>query len=210
MVTARAVFRPMGERALLVEVGSLAEMLSLHAAVSASPPRGVVELVPAARTVLVVVDPQRSTLAAVREEIMRLARTGGADAATPGASVTLAVRYDGEDLADTAASLGVSTEALVARHREARWTVAFTGFAPGFGYLVSPDWPFEVPRLAAPRTRVPAGAVGLAGEFTGAYPRATPGGWRLMGTTSAVLFDPAAQNPALLAPGTRVRFAEGA
>jgi biotin-dependent carboxylase-like uncharacterized protein len=84
--------------------------------------------------------------------------------------------------------------------------VAFTGFAPGFGYLVSPDWPYDVPRLASPRTRVPAGAVGLAAGFTGAYPRETPGGWRLIGTTDASLFDPDAASPALLAPGTRVRF----
>ena len=102
--------------------------------------------------------------------------------------------------------LGVSADELVRRHAAAEWTVAFTGFAPGFGYLVSPDWPFEVPRLPSPRTRVPRGAVGLAGEFTGAYPRETPGGWRLIGTTAASLFDADATPPALLAPGTRVRF----
>ncbi len=84
--------------------------------------------------------------------------------------------------------------------------MAFTGFAPGFGYLVSPDWPHDVPRLDSPRTRVPAGAIGLAAGFTGAYPRETPGGWRLIGATSARLFDPDAASPALLAPGARVAF----
>ena len=100
----------------------------------------------------------------------------------------------------------MSPEALVAQHAAARWSVAFTGFAPGFGYLVSADWPYDVPRLEAPRTRVPEGAVGLAAGFTGAYPRETPGGWRLIGTTRAQLFDPDAASPALLAPGARVRF----
>ena len=84
--------------------------------------------------------------------------------------------------------------------------MAFVGFAPGFGYLVSDDWPFEVPRLDAPRTRVPAGAVALAGAFGGVYPRQSPGGWRLIGRTDAVLWDPDADPPALLVPGRRVRF----
>ncbi|MGO7983573.1 carboxyltransferase domain-containing protein, partial [Rhizobium johnstonii] len=80
-----------------------------------------------------------------------------------------------------ARATGVSSEALSARQAAATWTVAFTGFAPGFGYLVSSEWPYRVPRLDTPRTRVPAGSVGLAGEFTGAYPRETPGGWQLIG-----------------------------
>ena len=86
--------------------------------------------------------------------------------------------------------------------------MAFTGFAPGFGYLIGGAWPFDVPRLESPRARVPAGAVGLAAGYTGAYPRETPGGWRLIGTTSATLFDAAAAAPALLPPGARVRFRE--
>ena len=121
-------------------------------------------------------------------------------------SIELEVVYDGADLADTAALLGMSPDELVRRHTSAEWSVAFTGFAPGFGYLISPDWTFDVPRLAIPRTRVPRGSVGLAAGFTGAYPRDTPGGWRLIGTTDAPLFDPDAASPALLAPGARVRF----
>ncbi len=120
--------------------------------------------------------------------------------------MVLDVVYDGPDLADTAALLGVSPEALVAQHAAARWSVAFTGFAPGFGYLTSADWPYDVPRLEVPRTRVPEGSVGLAAGFTGAYPRETPGGWQLIGTTRAQLFDPDAASPALLSPGGRVRF----
>ncbi len=198
---------PMGDRALLVEVASLDAVLALHAALAASAPAGVVDLVPAARTVLVRLDPAVLDLAATRRWIAEAAdddEVAAVPAAPPEAELELV--YDGPDLASTADLLGVGTDELVRRHRAASWTVAFTGFAPGFGYLVSADWPFDVPRLDAPRTRVPAGAVGLAAGFTGAYPRATPGGWRLIGTTRARLFDPDAASPALLAPGTRVRI----
>ncbi|WP_347978036.1 urea amidolyase family protein [Microbacterium sp. ProA8] len=198
--------RPMGERAFLLEVGALGEVLPLHAALAATRPDGVVDIVPAARTVLVRVDTRRLPLAAARAWALGAAEgaePGGGDA---GALVELDIAYDGADLAETADLLGTSAEELVRRHVVAEWRVAFTGFAPGFGYLVSDDWPFDVPRLDSPRTRVPAGAVGLAGGFSGAYPRETPGGWRLIGTTAARLFDPDAASPALLAPGTRVRF----
>ena len=114
--------------------------------------------------------------------------------------------YDGDDLRQTADLLGVSPEALAEQHQLASWRVAFIGFAPGFGYLVSDDWPFEVPRLDAPRQRVPAGAVAVAGAFAGVYPRQSPGGWRLIGRTDAPLWDPETDPPALLLPGRRVRF----
>lgn len=196
--------RPMGERAILAEVDDLAQVLGLHAALAASPPAGIDDLVPAARTVLVAFDPARIAPAAVRAWVLS-AGTSGPDAAPPGPLVEVPVRYDGPDLDDTAALLGIRPAELIARHAAAPWRVAFTGFAPGFAYLVSDAWPHDVPRLAQPRTRVPAGAVGLAGEFTGAYPRETPGGWRLIGTTDAPLFRPDAPDPVLLTPGARVR-----
>ncbi|SDG35736.1 5-oxoprolinase subunit B/C family protein [Microbacterium pygmaeum] len=202
---------PMGERALLAEVRSLDAVLALHARLETSRIDGVVDLVPAARTVLIRVDPTTLTLAATRAWVQRNAEV--LDTPVSGRAhqqvVDLDIAYDGPDLCDTAELLGIPVEELVRRHSTAEWTVAFTGFAPGFGYLVSPDWSFDVPRLDTPRTRVPAGAVGLAAGFTGAYPRETPGGWRLIGTTSARLFDPdaaAAASASLLAPGTPVRF----
>ncbi len=195
---------PAGERALLVEVGRLDEALALHAALAASVPPGVDELVPAARTVLVRFDPRRVAASSVWAWI---------DAADPEAApttswreVTVEIVYDGPDLAETAALLGVGAGELAERHARTDWRVAFTGFAPGFAYLVGEGWPFDVPRLDAPRVRVPAGAVGLAAGFTGAYPREAPGGWRLIGATAAPLFDPDAAEPVLLTPGTRVRF----
>ena len=200
--------RPMGERAFLLEVGTLDEVLPLHAALSAARPEGVVDLVPAARTVLVRVDTRRLRLDAARAWALGAVADAEPGDGAAGPLVELDIVYDGADLAETAGLLGTGADELVRRHAAVEWRVAFTGFAPGFGYLVSEDWHFDVPRLDSPRTRVPAGAVGLAGAFSGAYPRDTPGGWRLIGTTAARLFDPDAASPALLAPGTRVRFCE--
>ncbi|MDL9979167.1 urea amidolyase family protein [Microbacterium candidum] len=211
------VVLPMGDAALLAEVGSLDDVLGLHAALAASAPSGVVELVPAARTVLVRVDPAHLQLATARSWIERAAAgsdggglTGGEERDREDAdAVALDVVYDGADLDETAALLGITPAALVDAHAGVEWQVAFTGFAPGFGYLVSHEWPYDVPRLASPRARVPAGAIGLAAGFSGAYPRETPGGWRLIGRTAATLFDPDAADAAssvLLPPGTRVRF----
>ena len=123
--------------------------------------------------------------------------------------VEIPVRYGGtfgEDLDAAAAELGMTAEALVARHREPLYTVAMIGFAPGFPYLSGLDPALTLPRLATPRTRVPAGSVGIGGAQTGIYPRESPGGWRLIGRTPLTLFDPRRPSPSVLAPGDRVRF----
>lgn len=198
---------PSGESAVLVECDTLEEVLALHDALAANPRDGVLELVPAARTILVAVDPARLPLESAATWVRRIpAEAGSRQAGRTADVVTIPVAYDGDDLHQTARVLGVSPEALVAQHQAAQWRVAFIGFAPGFGYLVSDDWPFEVPRLPVPRTRVPAGAVALAGAFGGVYPRQSPGGWRLIGRTDAPLWNPDTDPPALLAPGRRVRF----
>ncbi|GAA1055980.1 allophanate hydrolase [Agromyces luteolus] len=212
---------PSGRSAILVECVGLDEVLALHDALAADPPEGVVELVPAARTLLVAVDPDVLALESAAGWVRRAARDGppadgratrdGRADPTGEAStddVVIEVDYRGEDLAGLADHLGVSPEHLVARHVAARWRVAFIGFAPGFGYLVADDWPFDVPRLDVARTRVPPGAVGVAGAFSGAYPRESPGGWRLIGSTGVALWDPLADPPALLVPGRGVRFRE--
>ncbi|QCR41455.1 allophanate hydrolase [Microbacterium sp. SGAir0570] len=196
---------PIGPDAVLVEVSDLAEVMALHARLTAAPPAGIVDVVPAAATVLVRVDPVVLSLAATRTWVSTAATSAAPPASAP-APVTLPIRYDGDDLDDLAAALGFSPEALAARHVATDWTVAFTGFAPGFGYLVGAGWDLDIPRRPSPRTRVPAGSVGLAGVFSGAYPRETPGGWQLIGTTDAPLFDPDAAQPALLVPGGTVRF----
>jgi KipI family sensor histidine kinase inhibitor len=195
---------PSGSTALLVELDGLDDVLALYAALSDSPPDGVVDVVPAARTVLLVTDPARTTLSAVAEAVRRTTPRPGGRAASD--TVELPVHYDGADLAELAGLLQLTPDALVARHTGSDWTVAFCGFAPGFGYLTQPGTAWDVPRRATPRTRVPAGAVALAGEFSGVYPRESPGGWQLIGRTDVAVFDLARDPAALLRPGTRVRF----
>ncbi|WP_162794848.1 5-oxoprolinase subunit B family protein, partial [Nonomuraea lactucae] len=122
--------------------------------------------------------------------------------------VEIPVVYDGADLADVAALSGLSEREVVAAHTGTPWTVAFCGFAPGFGYLVGGDPRLVVPRRAESRVRVPAGSVALAAEFSAVYPRESPGGWQLIGRTRVAVWDLAADPPALLRPGIRVRFTE--
>ncbi|MFB7591836.1 allophanate hydrolase subunit 1 [Streptomyces sp. NPDC056169] len=194
-----------GERALLVELADGAETEAFHAellrrrAAGALP--AVREIVPAARTVLLdgVADPAGLVAELDGWEAGRLP-------ARAGEAVEVPVRYDGPDLAEVAALWGVSVEEAVRVHTATEFRVAFCGFAPGFGYLTGLGARYEVPRRATPRTAVPAGSVALAGPYTGVYPRSSPGGWQLIGTTDAVLWDAGRDPAALLAPGTRVRF----
>ncbi|MET9791284.1 5-oxoprolinase subunit PxpB [Streptomyces canus] len=195
---------PVGDAALLVEVSSGDEAQALHAELVRRRAEGslsVREIVPAARTVLLdgLTDPARLAAELTASEI---------PPAPPRARevVELPVRYDGPDLADVAAHWGVSPEEVARIHAGTEFTVAFCGFAPGFGYLTGLPARYAVPRRATPRTAVPAGSVALAGPYTGVYPRSSPGGWQLIGTTDAVLWDHARVPAALLSPGTRVRF----
>jgi len=197
---------PSGSTALLVELDGLEQVLGFYAALVDRPPDGVVDIVPAARTVLVTIDPARTSLGAVAEAVQRTEpRAATRDG---GEVVELPVHYDGEDLADLARTLDLAPEELVRRHTGSEWTVAFIGFAPGFGYLTQPGGRWDVPRRPTPRTKVPPGSVALAGEFSGVYPRESPGGWQLIGRTEVAVFDLDRDPPALLRPGVRVRFVE--
>jgi KipI family sensor histidine kinase inhibitor len=197
--------RPVGERALLVEVGELETVHRLHAALRELDPPGVVELVPGYRTLLVVADPDRAQL--LDELAARLPALELPPAeAVAGEPVEIPVTYDGEDLEEVAALTGLNADEVVRRHAEPEYTVAFLGFSPGFPYLVGLDPALEVPRRDTPRTSIPAGSVGLAGTQTGIYPTASPGGWQLIGRTDVTLFDPGRDPPALLGPGGRLRF----
>lgn len=204
--------RPCGDRAVLVELADADERRRLEAALRATPLPGVLEHVPAARTVLVTVnDPTRlvGVVAALRSLTLPLT---GADVATESVPDTdvleIPVSYDGDDLPEVAAHLGCDVREVVTRHTGQVWLVEFAGFAPGFGYLLGDRGGLEVPRRSTPRTRIPAGAVGLAGPWSGVYPRASPGGWQLIGRTDLEMWDTRRDPPAVLEPGRRVRFLE--
>lgn len=196
---------------MLLEVDDLDAVLAVAAAMeTVRDELSLVDVVPGARTVLITVTPGRA-LGPLRERLGRLATDAAADATdTPttraGDETTIEVVYDGPDLDDVAALTGLDRDEVVAAHTGTPWRVGFGGFAPGFAYLVGGDPRLRVARRGESRTSVPAGSVGLAGEFSGVYPRASPGGWQLLGRTEARLFDLHRDPPALLRAGGLVRF----
>jgi KipI family sensor histidine kinase inhibitor len=198
--------RPFGDAALLVELDDLDAVLALAAAVRDEGPDGVLDVVPAARTVLLVTEPGTALEPLATLVTSLSSRLPTASTATDTEPVEIAVVYDGPDLAEVARLTGLGAEEVVAAHTGTPWRIAFGGFAPGFAYLTGGDPRLAVPRRDEPRTTVPAGAVGLAGEYSGIYPRPSPGGWQLIGRTDAVLWDAERDPPALLTPGGTVRF----
>ena len=205
---------PMGDTAILVETSNIDAVLALSATLGqlAATRQGVWadvdDIVPAARTVLVVAR-GGTDLPALAEVIKRAgAQTTVSETVSDGGQVEIPVRYNGPDLEDVARHTGLTTREVVEAHTGMPWRVGFGGFAPGFAYLVGGDPRLTVPRRSSPRTAVPAGAVALAGDFSGIYPRESPGGWQLIGTTDAVLWDVQRTPPALFTPGMVVTFVE--
>ncbi len=190
---------PYGPTAVLAEFDSLADVMAAATSWQAAAFPGVVEVVPAARTVLVVHDATFD-----RESLQHPIAV--ATARPTGELVTVDVVYDGEDLAAVAEAVGVAPEDVVRIHSSAEYVCAFCGFMPGFGYLTGLDERLVLPRRATPRTRVPAGSVAIAAEFSAVYPRESPGGWHLLGHTDATMWVDDREPPALLPPGTRVKF----
>ncbi len=201
--------RDYGDQALLLEFDSTTDVLAWTGTLQRAGLPGVLDIVPASRTVLMKLDgprylaPTRQRLGKLRPE-QSIAESETAD--EPDAVIEVA--YDGADLEAVAELTGLSTAEVVAAHTGRLWRVGFGGFAPGFAYLVGGDPRLQVARRDEPRTRVPAGSVGLADEFSGVYPRETPGGWQLIGRTEAVPFDVTREQPALLTPGMTVAFRE--
>lgn len=194
---------PCGDRAILVELPDADTRRRLDATLRRTPIDGVLEHVPAATTVLVRTEP--GDLVRVAGELRQL-RLLDADSSGSVDDLTIPVIYDGADLAEVSALLDLTVAEVIARHTGQIWTVEFAGFAPGFGYLIGDDDNLTVSRRATPRTRIPAGSVGLADQFSGVYPKASPGGWQLLGHTELAMWDVDRDDPALLIPGRRVRF----
>lgn len=204
--------RPVGDHALLLE---LPDNASVHAAARLARRQlgdQLVDVVPGDRTLLLVW-PDGSPVSDISELALERASSKiSDDEGTHPDLIRIPTRYDGADLEDVAARLALSSEAVVEMHSTAEYVVAFMGFAPGFPYLIADQTAraalalLELPRLETPRTEVPAGSVAVAAGYCGIYPGRSPGGWNLLGRTEAVLFDPGRKRPALLEPGTRVRF----
>lgn len=203
---------PAGDRALLLECDSLAAVLHAHRVLTAHPMDGVGEVVPAARTVLVRLDPRVVGLGHAEHRIGELLAAAGDAEADDGDAVSetvvsIPMVYDGEDLEVVAEAWGCDVDEVVRRHGATEWECVFVGFAPGFPYLIPVGSALPpVPRRATSRARVPAGSVALAAEYCGVYPRSSPGGWQLLGRTDAPLWDARRDPPALVPAGTRVRF----
>jgi len=209
-VSALGTVHDYGDQALLLEFASTAEVLAWTDALREAELLGVLDIVPASRTVLVKLAGPRYQ-APTRQRLAKLRVTAEAltEASTPHeADIEIDVVYDGADLEEVARLTGMTTDQVVAAHTGTLWQVGFGGFAPGFAYLIGGDERLNVPRQSEPRTKVPAGSVALAGEFSGVYPRESPGGWQLIGRTNAELWDVDRDPPALLRPGMWVQFRE--
>ena len=195
--------RAVGTRAVLAELSGTQEVLALQALLLEKPLPGQQDVLAAAETVLVKADSPASARR-IAARLLQLDLT--APVQLDGGLVVIDTVYDGEDLAEVGRLTGLGTEGVIAAHSGQVWTVAFAGFAPGFGYMVGENQQLEVPRRSSPRTAVPAGSVALAGNYSAVYPRRSPGGWQLIGRTNARMWDLDREQPALAAPGHRVQF----
>src|SRR5215469_1878502 len=205
--------RPAGDAALLLDLTEAGHetgngVAGIAAVIRTASLPGVVDVVPAAATVLVTVEPGSCDLADLAARLRELvaAPVPPLPASTE-SDLLIPTVYDGPDLADVAAVTGLSEIDVIARHASSRYRVDWLGFSPGFGYLTGLDPALAaVGRLGTPRVAVPAGSVAIAGGFAAVYPAASPGGWRLLGRTNVALWDSAEDPPALLSPGRHVRF----
>ncbi len=196
--------RPVGEHGLLIDLPGIDDVHQLRANLLASHHPGVVEIIPGLRSVLVVLDPARTSVVEFSSFLEGLEL---ADATLPSSrTVEVPVIYDGPDLDEVAKLTHVSADEVVARHQASTYTVAFLGFSAGFAYLLGLDPSLHVPRRTTPRPSVAAGSVAIAGELAAVYPRATPGGWRLLGHTELPVWDLGRDPPALFVPGDTVCF----
>lgn len=195
--------RAVGTRAVLAELSGSQDVLALRALLLGNPLPGQQDVLAAAETVLVTAD---SPVSARRIAARLLQLDLTAPVQRDGELVVIDTVYDGEDLAEVGELTGLGTDGVIAAHTGQIWTVAFAGFAPGFGYMVGENQLLEVPRRSSPRTAVPAGSVALAGNYSAVYPRRSPGGWQLIGRTGAAMWDLDREQPALAAPGHQVQF----
>jgi KipI family sensor histidine kinase inhibitor len=205
---------PFGEAALLLEAGPATPLtnrfvLALSEQIMSAPPPGLIAAVPAIHSLLLSFDPLLLSHSQLRAQLAPLLDQLRPAPEQPARILSLTVRYggaDGPDLDEVAQTLGMSPDEVVTLHCAHVYRVLMLGFAPGFPYLGPLPEPLHLPRRATPRRAVPPGSVAIAAGMSGIYPARLPGGWHLIGRTEAVMFDPQAEPPALLAAGDGVRF----
>lgn len=206
--------QPLGDSALTIAFGTekstevLKRVHSAAFAVSAAALPEVEDVVTAYLSLAVFYDSGKTSYSEVAAKVLGVCESASIAGLAPETSRTheICVTYDGPDLEDVGASLGLSTEDVIGRHLARTYSVDLIGFVPGWAYLSELDATLDLPRRAQPRPRVPAGSVAIAGAQTGVYPLVTPGGWHIIGHTDTVMFDPTRDPPAILRPGDRVRF----
>ena len=204
---------PLGDAAVTVEFGrTISRRLNERALAFAHAVRtqrweGVIDIVPAYAAVSIHVDPFRLPISILLKRLHHLSF----DVNVPlcGRNHRIPVLYGGEwgpDLYDLAAFARQSPAETIRLHHASPYRVYMLGFSPGFPYMGLVPASIAMPRLATPRTVVPAGSVGIAESQTGIYPTATPGGWRIIGRTPVSLYRPQSSSPFLFSPGDRVQF----
>lgn len=205
---------PLGDSAVTIVFGAegspelLRRIHSVARTLEAADIPHVEDVVPAYLALTVFYDSLQTTYEQMSSELLNAcdrASHSKTDAAKP-REHRISVRYNGMDLDAVAASTGLSVEEVISRHSGRAYTVDLLGFVPGFAYLSELDPSLQLPRRSQPRPRIAAGSVGIAAAQTAVYPLDTPGGWHIIGSTQTVMFDPARDEPALLAPGDTVRF----
>ncbi len=200
---------PFGESAILVTFADAidpAANVRARALADAWEDTGLGRAVPAYASTLLRFDPLVLAPDAAARRARGLATRAKASPVSSGRLIEIPATYDGPDLAEVARLSGLGASELVALHSAREYVAYFLGFSPGFAYLGDLDPRIVAPRLDAPRPRVPAGSIGVAGNQTCVYPHSTPGGWRLVARTDVALFDARRDPPSLIAPGDRVRF----
>lgn len=203
----RPLWRWVGERGLRVATGEAT--LACYGALISQKLGEIEDVIPADGSLLVILRPGAATSAALRAALAALAAPAEKGLPLNGKLHVIPVEYGGvagPDLPDLAAQAGLDVATYINRHAAAEYSVAFLGFQPGFPYLKGLPSALQAPRRSTPRVRVEAGSVAIGGRYAGIYPTSGPGGWQIIGRTTAVLFDPQRDPPTLLLPGDRLRF----
>ncbi|MCP4344879.1 MAG: 5-oxoprolinase subunit PxpB [Desulfobacterales bacterium] len=211
----KPLFRIAGDRGLLAEYGNIidpdinARVRTVAIAITKEPPVGVLEIIPSYRSLVIIYDPFRTTISALKDALLAIEKRISEIKIPPPETVEIPVCYGhefGPDIEFVAGTHDLTADDVVKIHSDPLYPIYMIGFTPGFPFLGGLSERLHTPRLATPRTSVPAGSVGIANNQTGIYPITSPGGWQIIGRTPLKLFDPERSNPFLLKAGDMLKF----